>query len=78
MKQIYICSGCSQTCYQGVLKHIAGSSGIFSDYNLCFVFPAIVPAKETTYFVGMLNGQIYVCFSTKAVNRFRSRQLNSV
>jgi len=63
MKQINVCAGGGETCYQGVLKHVAASSGILSDGYaaaalriVCSLFRAlsVIPAQETAYLVGML------------------------
>ena len=53
MQQICICTGSSQTSCQRIFKHIAASSGIFTDYHLAFMLLAEIPAQETSYFICM-------------------------
>ena len=57
MKQICICPGCCQTSYQRIFKHVAGTSGIFSDYHFTFFscHLMIVPSDKTTHFVCMFH-----------------------
>src|SRR5699024_4566780 len=69
-EKIYVRAGRSQTCHQRILKHVAGSSRILADdYPAFFFFIfAKIPSEETSYFVDMLYGQRYICFSTEAVS----------
>ena len=67
MKQIRIRTGSSQSCNQRILKHVAASSCIFSDHNLCFVFSSVIPSKESSYFISMFHSQIHIRFSTKTI-----------
>ena len=63
MKQINIRARGGETCYQGILKHVAAPSGIFADGYataslriVCGLFRAlsVIPAQETAYLIGML------------------------
>ena len=54
MKQVDICSGCCQTCYQGILKHVAAAAGIFSNDDPGFVVFSVIPSQKTSYFIGVL------------------------
>ena len=70
MKQIDICARSSQSRYQRILKHIAAASRILSDHNpaaICFRLLSIVPAQETTYFIGVLHGQRHICLAAESV-----------
>ena len=44
MKKICICSGRSKPCCQRIFKHIAASSGIFTDHHTRLVLFSIIPS----------------------------------
>ena len=67
MKKICICSGSGQSCCQCIFKHIAASSCILADHDLCFVLTTIVPAHITAYLKCMICCQLYVGFSTETI-----------
>ena len=70
VKQIDICAGSGQSRYQRILKHIAAASRILADHNpaaICFRLLSIVPAQETTYFIGVLHGQRHICLAAESV-----------
>ncbi len=67
MKQICICAGSCDSCCQSVLKHIAASSCIFTDHNLCLVISSIVPAQVSSDLEGMLYSQFHICLPAEAV-----------
>ena len=67
MKKICICTGSSQSCYQSIFKHIAASSGVFTDNNLCFVVPAIIPAYIASNLKCMIYCQFNISFSSKTI-----------
>ena len=70
VKQIDICAGSGQSRYQRILKHIAAASRILADHDpaaICFRLLSIVPAQETTYFIGVLHGQRHICLAAESV-----------
>ena len=49
------------------LKHIAGSTGILSDYNLCLVVLAIIPAQKTAHMKRMIHCQCHIRFAPEPI-----------
>ena len=61
VQQIGICARSSQTSDQTILEHIGAAAGILTDDNasrigvtIALTQRIIIPAQETTYFVGMV------------------------
>ena len=67
MKQVDICSGCCQTCYQGILKHVAAAAGIFSNDDPGFVVFSVIPSQKTSYFIGVLYVQNNVGLAAESI-----------
>ena len=70
MEQEYICTGCSQTGNQRILKHIAGTSRIFSDNHSAALFLwilSVIPAEITADLVCMFHSQIHICLTAESI-----------
>ena len=67
VKKVRICTRSGQSCSKGIFEHIAASSCIFSDNNLCLMLLSIIPSKISSYFKCMFNCQYFICFTAEAV-----------
>ncbi len=68
MEQIRVRPGCRQSGRQRVLKHIAASSGVFSDHDPGLVLLSEVPAQIAAYLECMLHGQDNIGLSAETVS----------
>ena len=68
MKQISVSSRSSEPCCQRVFKHIAASSGIFSNHDSCLVILSEIPAQITSYLKCMFYCQYNISFSAEAIS----------
>ena len=67
VQQVSIAACCSNSCRQSAFIHIAGTSSILTDCNLCAMLLAEVPAQELADFKCMVNSQVYIGFATEPV-----------
>ena len=69
MHDVSIRAGSHQARAKRVLKHVAGSSRILADHDLCLLAfsGAVVPAEEASDLDRMLKGQVFISFSAEAV-----------
>ena len=74
VEQVGVRAGCHHAAHQGILEHVAGSSGILADDDagrlLLAVHPsqlAVVPAQEAADLIGVIGGQSHICFPAEAV-----------
>ena len=67
VQEIGVRAGGGKTRAERRLKHIAGAAGVLADNYLCLMLPAVVPAEVTADFESMVNRQIDIGLSAKAV-----------
>ena len=67
MKKISICAGSSKTSNQGILEHVAASSGVLADYDLGLMVTSVIPSYITSYLESIVNSQLNICLSSKSV-----------
>ena len=74
MEQVRIRAWGNKTAYQWILKHIARTSCILSDYypsRSIIPIPllefTIIPSKESSHLECMVCCKIYICFTTKTI-----------
>ena len=67
VQQVGICAGSGQSRYQRILKHIAASSCVFSDYDSGLVVLSEIPSKITSYFKCMLYCKNYIRLTTETI-----------
>ena len=67
MKKVSVSSWCCQSCSKCILKHVAASSCVFSDYDSGLVVLSEIPSKITSYFKCMLYCKNYIRLTTETI-----------
>ena len=71
MQKVSICTGRRDTCGDRILKHIAGTSRIFSYHNSAvlavFLLLSIVPSEELAHTEGTVGRQIDIGLTTVTI-----------
>ena len=67
VQQVRIRSGCGEPRAERRFEHIARTSGVLADDDLCLVILAVEPAEIAAYLECVLNGQVFIRFPAEAV-----------
>ena len=67
MEHIGVRAGSRDAGDQGMLQHIAGSTGVLADDHAGLVIPTVIPADEPSDLIGMLYGQDLVDLAAKTI-----------